>query len=292
MITAEQIRTLMTNYKDTTGDVSEDLLLQWVNFINQFTYSYFINVNPESYITNSTIKTIADTDTYALPSDYRESKVSGTGIFKTDTGTAYTALNYDAEVGAFTVGNTVTGGTSGATGVISSINDYGTTGTLTLTGVSGTFQDNENITDTGTGDATVNGSPESFEYDNSQLSYTGFGRNLEGYYIQGDNVVFTPIPNESSVYILRYIPELSDLTAESDETIIPNSYKEFARNATDVFWEQWRERGNMEFLASQRFQSALLQLLNDIKRTPQVFQMTNRRQSYLTRSKRYYNRFN
>lgn len=66
-------------------------------------------------------------------------------------------LDYDAQTGNFVVGLTITGGTSGATGVILKDTDAGVTGTLVLGNVVGTFQDNEVITDTGTGSADVNG---------------------------------------------------------------------------------------------------------------------------------------
>jgi hypothetical protein len=66
-------------------------------------------------------------------------------------------LNYDTQTGNFTVGLTVTGGTSGATGVIVSDLDTGAAGTLTLTSVTGTFENNEAITDTVTGAALVDG---------------------------------------------------------------------------------------------------------------------------------------
>lgn len=69
------------------------------------------------------------------------------------------ALNYDAETGDFTEGLTLTGGTSAATGTIVKVIDDGTTGTLWLAGVTGTFQDNEAITDSATGAATADGAP-------------------------------------------------------------------------------------------------------------------------------------
>lgn len=65
-------------------------------------------------------------------------------------------LAYDGQTGNFTVGLTITGGTSGATGVIVSDTDAGSTGTLVLSGITGVFVDNEIITDTSTGSATVN----------------------------------------------------------------------------------------------------------------------------------------
>lgn len=65
-------------------------------------------------------------------------------------------LPYDGQSGNFTVGLTITGGTSAATGVIIADVDAGATGTLTLSNIKGLFVDNETITDTGTGSAAVN----------------------------------------------------------------------------------------------------------------------------------------
>ena len=56
-------------------------------------------------------------------------------------------LDYDAGNGTEpTIGETITGGTSGATGVVEFLTGDGTTGTIWLSGISGTFQDNETIT--------------------------------------------------------------------------------------------------------------------------------------------------
>jgi hypothetical protein len=65
-------------------------------------------------------------------------------------------LDFDAEVSEFVVGETVTGGTSGATGYIAHVDSTGTTGRLYLADATGTFQDNETIT-SASGEATVNG---------------------------------------------------------------------------------------------------------------------------------------
>jgi len=66
-------------------------------------------------------------------------------------------LDYDGQTGNFTVGDVVTGGTSGATAIILEDADAGATGTLTLGNISGTFADNEALTDATTGVAVVNG---------------------------------------------------------------------------------------------------------------------------------------
>jgi len=57
------------------------------------------------------------------------------------------AMNFDGQTGNFTIGQVVTGTTSGATGVIVNQVDSGVTGTLYVRVTSGTFIDNEAITD-------------------------------------------------------------------------------------------------------------------------------------------------
>lgn len=68
------------------------------------------------------------------------------------------SISFDAETGAFTAGETLTGGTSGATATIIRVESDGTIGTLLIGDVTGgPFQDNEAITDGDTGAAVVNG---------------------------------------------------------------------------------------------------------------------------------------
>lgn len=70
---------------------------------------------------------------------------------------AVSDLTYDALSAAFSVGLTVTGGTSGATATILSITPTSATaGVLKVGTITGTFQDNEALTDSSTGSATSN----------------------------------------------------------------------------------------------------------------------------------------
>jgi len=66
-------------------------------------------------------------------------------------------LNFDGQVGTFTVGNTVTGGTSGATGDIVSVTQAAGSGTLHLGNVLGIFENNEVITESVGNTADVDG---------------------------------------------------------------------------------------------------------------------------------------
>lgn len=69
-----------------------------------------------------------------------------------------TILKYDAQTVEFTIGETLTGGTSTDTAtILGDIDDGGATGTLILGGASGPFQDNETITDGSGGSADADG---------------------------------------------------------------------------------------------------------------------------------------
>lgn len=76
---------------------------------------------------------------------------------------AVSTLDFDAETADFVVGETVTGGTSGATGEVVKVIDNGTTGTLFLKGVTGAFADNETITGSLGGGALANGADSPFQ---------------------------------------------------------------------------------------------------------------------------------
>jgi hypothetical protein len=66
-------------------------------------------------------------------------------------------LAYDSQTANFTAGDVLTGSTSGATARITDDTDAGSTGTLTLQDVVGTFVDNEIITSSSGGSALANG---------------------------------------------------------------------------------------------------------------------------------------
>jgi hypothetical protein len=66
-------------------------------------------------------------------------------------------LDYVSQTSNFTLGEIVTGGTSGATGLIVADADSGTTGTLTLRSIVGDFENGEALTDPLGGDGTTSG---------------------------------------------------------------------------------------------------------------------------------------
>ncbi len=99
------------------------------------------------------------------------------------------SISYDAETTAFTVGEYVTGGTSGATATVACIDDNGTTGNLEFKDMSGTFQDNETITGSTGGSATVDGTLSDALLNNSLSSPIGADlhqQDLSSYIYTGD----------------------------------------------------------------------------------------------------------
>jgi len=141
-------------------------------------------------------------------------------------------LKYDAQAGAFTHGLTATGA-GAATGVIVCDAEVATAGTLWFSAVTGTFNDNENITDTDTGDATVDGtlSTTTFATDNIDLySIINFG----GYMIFADrgehqpfkwkhgDTYLTPLITKDAAtqYKFRYLMHLANriVGVYSDQT--------------------------------------------------------------------------
>lgn len=68
------------------------------------------------------------------------------------------SLAYDGQTVNFTIGNTIVGGTSAATGVLVEQVDAGATGTLQLRDVKGSFVNNDALTDSpGSGDGAATG---------------------------------------------------------------------------------------------------------------------------------------
>lgn len=96
-------------------------------------------------------------DNVSIPSGSTQARPINTLIENEITGAGIVYdLPYDAQSANFTAGQVVTGGTSGATGTIVADTDAGTDGTLKLIDITGTFTDDETITDPLGGSADVN----------------------------------------------------------------------------------------------------------------------------------------
>ena len=100
------------------------------------------------------------TNYYRIPNESVSGATSTLTLreFSITQATDYGELAYDTRTGTFASGLVLSGATSSGTGVIISDSiTNSTSGTLLLSNISGTFVDNEPLTDTGTGVALANG---------------------------------------------------------------------------------------------------------------------------------------
>jgi hypothetical protein len=111
------------------------------------------------------------------------------------------------------------------------------------------------------------------------LVRTGYGSGTPGYYINGNNVVFTGIQNQTVV--LRYIPQVITLTATTEyftttgyingSSILDTFYLSYVVNALDVLYTIWDAEALDEAYADQRFVRALNDIVTTIRKEPTAF---------------------
>lgn len=107
----------------------------------------------------------------------------------------------------------------------------------------------------------------------TKLVPTSFGSTAPGYYLLADNVVFTGI-NTSTTIILKYIPTLADITTLAGTFCVPDRYKELLEEGLVKYYYR-DEEDPRESEADQRFARLLSQFLQNIKKTPRVYSVSN-----------------
>ncbi len=104
-----------------------------------------------------------------------------------------------------------------------------------------------------------------------QLAVTQQGSQTAGYFLQGNQVFFTPIPQATQQIMLKYIPRIDRITDLDDTLVIPDEYLWYAVDAADVAYDVWDEDPGAEALADQRFTRKLSEMAQFFRRDPQVF---------------------
>lgn len=107
--------------------------------------------------------------------------------------------------------------------------------------------------------------------ESQQLIQTGFGSKLKGYFVQGTNIVFTPFPDTSDTFVLKYIPKLAKLTAVTDEMVISEEDLITVINWLDKNYGQWNIDIIKENNADQRFARDLARTIDDFEDVAGVF---------------------
>lgn len=119
-----------------------------------------------------------------------------------------------------------------------------------------------------------------------KLGMTSFGSDDEGYYLEGNNVIFTGAEDSTSKsYVMKYMPlpptinQLTDyITLDGTATgqaLLQERHMKYMVDAIDVLYEQWDDDAGKESVADFRFVRALGGLLTNYNRAPQVSTMTN-----------------
>lgn len=136
-------------------------------------------------------------------------------------------LDYDAQTVNYTVGDVITGATSGATATIAADVDNGATGTLYIRNISTTpFQNNEIVTDEGTGSALSNGI-------NNQIARVHEPTSGESWEIICENANDTILGTGARLVLVTFMEEATRLY--TNEIIALNGQTAVAFTSTDAF---------------------------------------------------------
>jgi len=253
--------------------------VRMANTVNSQIYAQAMHVNPDDYRVDYTIQTAANVARYALPLDFMNIDVAKTGLFKTSTGSTYVILNISSLSGAIAVGETIDGDSSLATGTVQEVG----TDFLVLYGITGAFEDGEDITASGSETATLDSSV-LFDRNKNRYNLTEYGSFEEGYYFESSNLIKTP-PSTSSntgVDVLRYIPRLDLFVVPSPDTDpiagdfvdIPYSEGDYLELITDLLLIQYevkdRNDGQWE-VAQLRAFNVIQDFFGKVNKKPRIF---------------------
>lgn len=114
----------------------------------------------------------------------------------------------------------------------------------------------------------------------SRLPITGFGSSKTGFYMNSSSFTLTPIPTEAKPYILRYIPQLADLTEETDQLIIPNRFSYHIMDVLDACYNVWDEDQGAEVFNDERVIRTMNELVSNIKPDGQVANLSDFSEAY------------
>ena len=83
-ITVAEARTALLNLKRDLSDVSDATFIEWCNHINRYAYHQMSGIDPERFISSSTINVVSGTSSYSLPADFESIQAFGTGLYYVD----------------------------------------------------------------------------------------------------------------------------------------------------------------------------------------------------------------
>lgn len=110
MIQLSSLKTSYQNYKQDITDVSNELFIEWCNYILSFIYTKIVNSDPDKLFTTQTINVVAGTTHYALNSNFRDVARFGSGLYPTDStgaavGNPFPYTGYASSSGGYYIEN-------------------------------------------------------------------------------------------------------------------------------------------------------------------------------------------
>ena len=103
----------------------------------------------------------------------------------------------------------------------------------------------------------------------NKLLMTSFGSRARGFYISGDNVVFTGI-NSTSIIVLRYIPPLADIEDLDDDFCVPDENKDLVLEGMVLAYYK-NEEDPREGESDQRFARLLAEFIQKLNKAPKLW---------------------
>lgn len=266
----ESLKTVKRNI----GNISTLSKAEWGNTVNEQIYNAAIMVNPEDYCSILTVPVISGTKKYDKPTDFKNMNAPDCGVFKTGTGVEFGILYYDNEVTAFAVDEIVTGVDSGAIATIEEVQST----FFRLSSISGTFENNEQLTGSIAGDVLVNGTITKFSETSDLEKITKFGSQDEGYYFEKGKFVITPLPTAARTLLCRYIPKETVFTEALTGNFIEidnagGIYLELIRDLLMIQYEVNDRNALSEQQASIRAATVLNNFFANINKQPTTYLM-------------------
>lgn len=100
------------------------------------------------------------------------------------------------------------------------------------------------------------------------LTKTGYGSKQRGYYLEGDNIIFTGI--NTVTVVLKYIPEIAEITTESDAFFVPDRYIAAVVQGMIAMYYRYEEDEERESLAWQKYDPLFARFLDNLGRGSKV----------------------
>lgn len=110
MISVQNVYDKFLLYKKNLGDVSTELFLDWCDELNRFAYRILYGEDPNRFLSVQTIIVTANTDTYALNSDFLNISPIGAGVYVNNGSTTFpiplTATGYGSQIPGYYISGT------------------------------------------------------------------------------------------------------------------------------------------------------------------------------------------